>query len=288
MTIDELVRCSESMWFDRKQQFHINRVELLHDVLCLTNAYYEGDRYLLFGQADSLEMLGVESDAARMNNAQLHDFLRQCPLNRIPTLNLRTEVIEGHQIDVLHIKNRPDKPFFLTKDKSHHGRTLRGGVVYSRLGDTNTPMSECAPEDHVELMWRERFGLGLDPLTRFLRLLDSPEEWATLAEHYRYHKRFPEFTIQRGETVCDRFVEPWTENFPDPSAVSYQLEIRYLTTILQQWTFVSCDGNRYQIPLPERDGDTFTLQEGSPQLKLARQVWQYLDLDHALQIAQMT
>ena len=288
MSLDELLQFAESPGFDRKRQFHANRVELLHDLLCLANAYHDADRYLLFGQTDSREIVGIENDPARIHNAQLHDYLRQCPLNRIPTLELRFEFVGSHQIGVLRIHNRPDKPFFLIRDKEHQGRMLRAGVVYSRLGDTNVPMGESAPEDHIELMWRERFGLGLDPLARFHRLLEAAEEWVELSETYRYHRRFPEFTVQRGRTLRDPFTEEWTQRFADPSALSYELDIRYLTTLLERWTFVSCDGHRYQIPLPRRQGDAYVLRADSPHLKLARQGWQYRNLDAALATAQIT
>ncbi len=37
------------------------------------------------------------------------------------------------EIDILVIKNNVDKPFFLTKDYSYQGKTIRAGVIHTRL-----------------------------------------------------------------------------------------------------------------------------------------------------------
>jgi hypothetical protein len=259
-------------------------VELLHDLLCLANSYHEGDRYLLFGQSDTGVKVGVANDQNRVTNAALHDFLRQSYLNRIPSLELNFEQIDGMEFGLIQIKNRPDKPFFVTHDKSFQGRTLRAGVIYTRLGDSNVPMRESAPEEMVELMWRERFGLGLTPLERFHRLLDERANWIEIkGEGYRYHREFPEFTIRDGKTINARFNESWTRKFPDPNTSSYYKEVYYLTTLLDRMVFVSCDGGRFEIPLPEpREGGTYFLRSNSVAMKLASQLWQYLPLEDTI------
>ena len=35
----------EEQFFDYKQEWHPNKAKLLHDILCLSNATYKGDRY---------------------------------------------------------------------------------------------------------------------------------------------------------------------------------------------------------------------------------------------------
>lgn len=285
MNIQQLLATFESETFDRKRQFHINRAELLHDILCLANAYGDSERYLLFGQADDGKIVGVGMDPSRLTNAQLSDFLRGSSLNRIPAIRLEELNVEGLLVVVLHIRNRPDKPFFAMKDKRDGASTVRAGVIYTRIGDTNVPMGESAPDDMIELMWRERFGLGLDARTRFYRLIEQTSQWTRIRGHrvYQYHDRFPEFTVEEADEKSQVFDEPWTRKFPDKTAYKYTLEVRYLTTTLERWSFVSCDGGRYHIPLPEHDGTgNFSLPADSPKLKLARQLWQQVDLGTAL------
>lgn len=274
----------ESEWLDFKAQFHSETLTLIHDILCLANSYTDNNKYLVFGIEDNKTVRGVESDPNRKRNAEIQDLLRQSNFNRIPTVTLRSySGVQGHAVDVLEIRNRPDKPFFLIKDKQGAGKVIRAGVVYTRVGDTNIPLKETAPEDHIELMWRERFGLGLDPLSRLLKLLDDDSSWVTVhGDSYIYHKMFPEFTICDGEQVCDNFVEPWTQNFPNPKASSYYVECRYLTTILKKALFVTCDGGRYSVPAPSLENGTWIIDTSSLEWKIAKIYQQYLPLPTAL------
>lgn len=181
----------ESETLDFKREFHDSNMKLLHDILCLTNSYSGESRYLVFGVSDSKSLLGITGDVNRKNNANIQDLLRSSQFNRFPDIIMHTLIHDGMEFDILEIKNRPDKPFFVLRDKTDKGKTLRAGVVYTRLGDTNTPLGESAPEERVELMWRERFGIGAPPLERIARLLNDPEQWERPSEKEINHVCFP-------------------------------------------------------------------------------------------------
>ncbi len=291
VNLEDLLSQTESERLDFKRQFHQNNIELLHDIICLANSYVEGDRYLVFGVADDKTIVGVQSDSNRKNNAGLQDLLRQNNFNRIPTIKLQTiEYQPSIEVDILLIRNRPDKPFFLVKDKTSQGKTIRAGVIYTRLGDTNIPLQESAPEAQIELMWRERFGLGLPPLERMKLLLNDFKDWESINEDAQlYHKQFPEFTVRQGKQINDHFRESWSDRFPDISAHSFEVELRYNETIIYKETFVTCDGGRYHIPLPKIDISNserkFYIQETSFAYKLAKIFWQYYPIDDALRRA---
>ena len=141
------------------------------------------------------------------------------------------------------------------KDRKAGDRVLRAGVIYTRIGDTNVPLRESAPEDMIELMWRERFGLGMSPLQRALRLLTDRNAWTHVGgDEYLYHEHFPEFVLQKGEDLNEDFEEPWTRRFPDKKAWSFQIELRYGGTVLRKFAMVRCDGGRYTVPIPDRVG----------------------------------
>lgn len=279
--IRALLQQDESEYLDFKKEYHGNNVKLLHDILCLANSYHKGNRYLVLGIEDRTKTIfGVESDPNRKNNANIQDLLRQSNLNRIPSVSINKHNIGSHEVDVLMIGNRHDKPFFLLKDKRYQGDTLRNGVVYSRLGDTNIPLNETASEASIEIMWRERFGFDLPPLKLAHRLLANTSEWRKIEEdNYIYHFARPEFTIQDGNTLGEKFVEPWSKTFPDKQAQSFEVCIYYLTTLLYKTTFVHCDGFRYRIPLPERKDDKFYLLRDSIDWKIAQIYWQYYPLN---------
>jgi hypothetical protein len=283
MDIEVLIQERESEKLDFKQSHHADTLALLHDILCLANAWTESDRFLVFGVADNGQVVGVETDGNRRTGANVQDLLRQSRLNRIPTVSMRTVHVFGHEVDVLTIKNRPDKPFFATADRDAQGRTIRAGVVYTRIGDTNVPLRESATEDAIELAWRERFGLGLSPLRRAFRLLEEPDKWQKIGgEDYFYHEEFPEFTVIDGPTLVQPFQEEWATRFPDPSARSFYVKLCYGTTVLKQFVFVSCDGGRYTLPLPRLEQGQFEVNRNSIHWRVAQLYRQYFPIETAL------
>jgi hypothetical protein len=285
LDINTLISSDESEALDFKIVFHEHNIELIHDILCLANANAQGDRYLVFGVSDDRTIHGIQNDPNPKDNAMIQDLLRASKFNRIPTVRLEKLAIEGKKLAVLRIKNRPDKPFFLTTDIVEGKERIRAGVIYTRLGDTNIPLCEAAPEDHVELMWRERFGLGLHPLARLEQLVQEKTKWVQVqGESYLYHRDFPEFTICHGKALNPRFSMAWTKTFPDPNAWSYEVEVKFLTTILRKIPFVSCDGGRYHVPFPEPDttGNTWRIRLGSLEYRIALLYQQYFPLPEAL------
>lgn len=99
----------------------------------------------------------------------------------------------------------------------------------------------------------------------------------------------PEFTIVDGEMMNESFVEPWTKLYPDPSARTFNVQLRYLATPLEHFTFVACDGERYRVPMPEpiRIGDEewkYVISTSSTAWKISKIYRQYYSLqdDYAL------
>lgn len=256
MDIQDLLNRNESSWLDFKQQYHENKAEFVHDILCLANAYYNGDRYLVFGVSDNKEIIGVDKDAKRRKQANINDFLRQVNLNRSIGIELQTHKVKSVEIDVLKIYNSPDKPFFLTEDYKKGKKAVRSGVVYTRNGDTNTPLSESAKDSDVELMWRERFGFGLPPLRLVDSLLDTPKDW-DIDECYIYNIWRPEFNIEFGNVVKENFFDEWTQEFHDSATKQFEVLLRYGSTRLRRYLFVLCDGGRlrFPTPIPNDEGD---------------------------------
>lgn len=94
--------------------------------------------------------------------------------------------------------------------------------------------------------------LNIDPLDTFLTLLDEPDNWVKIKrDQYIRHRYKPQFVIEEGETVNEDYREPWAQRFPDPHARSFLVEYWYESTLLKSSLFVSTDGGRFSIPLPE-------------------------------------
>ena len=158
---------AEAAHVDFKQVWHNNNAKLIHDILCLSNADYDGDRFLLLGVNDNAEIIGLDGDNNRKDNASLFDLLRNSNFNRLPDIDIYTLQVDGDDVDVIQIGDTAHKPYFLLKDKTENGTTVRaGGIVYSRNGSSNTPINSNASETEIEKMWRGCFGLDRTPLER--------------------------------------------------------------------------------------------------------------------------
>ena len=193
-----LISEKESEKLDFKRQFHENTAELLHDILCLCNSSFDGDRFIVFGIANDKTFHDISNDPNKKTNADIQDFLRQARLNLIPKVELNFFSYNGGEIGILHISNSSQKPFFLRKDYQKGKSLVRAGVIYTRLGDTNIPRNEVAPDEHIETMWKERFGLlnrdiSLekhfpvkldDSRERVQEIFGKPDAIGWLVEHY--------------------------------------------------------------------------------------------------------
>jgi hypothetical protein len=246
---------SESECLDFKREYSNNKIDLIHDILCLANAETPRNRQLIFGVADDKTVVGVENDSKRKKYSDILTTLRGALFNHLPMISLYTCYYEGHEIDVLEIENRPEKPYFLKKDKSFEGKTLRAGVIYTRYGDTNTPINECADELFLERMFRERFGIDKPPLEKVRINLRNIKNWKW-GEDERgeecYHDEWnPEFTLRgKAPEFSEKFTEGWSQSFPDSSAYKKELHLKFHSTVLRKLFVISCDGGRYTTILP--------------------------------------
>lgn len=197
--LQSIIAQKESEWLDFKRGFHNNTAKLLHDILCLSNALHNGDRFIVFGVANNKTVFGVENDSNKKTNGDIYDFLRQMHFNRIPQAELTFHPLNGHEIGLLCIKDSPHKPYVVQQDFQRDKTLVRAGVVYTRLSDTNIPHNESAPEDRIERMWKERleykhikslsfeesFPVRLDDsMERVLEVLGKPDATGWRIAHY--------------------------------------------------------------------------------------------------------
>lgn len=249
--LDELLQSNESEFLDFKQEYPSVNSDLIHDVLCLANSIVDSDRYLVFGVDDSKNICGIESDTKRKTQANLIDVLRSARLNKMPQFTLTKHLVGTHEIDVLIIKDADEKPYFLTEDYTKDGRPLRAGVVYSRIGDTNTPPNSTSADHIIEKMYYDRFGLRLSPKERLFKYLREIEKWHYGYNEernlYFYHEQFPEFTLtEKNKESSESYVEPWSIDFPDKNSTKSEFFVKYHGTILDNLILVWLDGARYK------------------------------------------
>lgn len=246
----------EGIYWDFKLKWHENKVDLLHDVICLANAKHKGNRYLIIGIEDPAQGNNIQccsTDTNRKTQAQLIDFMRDKPFlgGYRPDVSVHVIDYDNKQIDVIVISDQPHKPYSLWQEYADRGKKLFAGSVYTRVVDTNTPKDKTADLYHVEQMWRERFGLDLTPMDKVLMLLRQPDLWEgdIRSGEAVYCRDYPEFQIEKyNDWEGD---EPYTTIFISPKSHFYEYAVKYHTTTLFIQLIVSIDGGRHYIPAPD-------------------------------------
>ena len=262
LDVDKLLKQTESETLDFKQAFHVKNASFVHDFICLANSDHGSNKYLIFGikEKDGVieEVVGIENDPNKKNLQQISNILQSSFLNSLPNFSYQEFIYKEHTVGILEIKPSALKPFFLLKDKVEGKVRIRAGVMYSRLGDTNTPIDSCPDNSTLEQMWKTRFNLDKTPLERLEILLGSPEEWepgfgqgqvSTL-----HHNQHPEFTIlinSSSDQKIDGGCESWMKGFPDPDIYLTYIYLNYNYATLKSIRCGLLDGCRYILPFPQ-------------------------------------
>lgn len=283
----------EGGYWDFKLEWHDNKADLLHDIICLANNMENRDAYLIFGVDDgTYEIIGINEDnnRNRLNTVRVVNFLRDKkfvggirPMARVETID-----IEGKDLDILIIENSRYTPFRLSqdfKDKSNKSnnkdkeRTVKANNVYTRIQDTNTPINKTADPDKEEKLWRKRFHIDKSAYNKAMYYLESPEDWekaerdssdsyiATDELKYPslklcrpawndsyYYRYAPEYSIEF-TSYCSG-----TNNrhflcllFPDPTGTLRDVVVKVSNQTIYKYFYVDLDGARAKLIYPRSD-----------------------------------
>ena len=254
---------TEGAHWDFKLHHHENNADLIHDILCLANADCAGPRYLIFGvDNQSFVLHPIANTPGRKNQADIVSLLRDNAnkffQSRSPEVYLTELQYGGKSLDVLTIEDKPHKPYYLTDVYRSKGTFIRAHHIYTRVGDTNTPLPAAAPPHEIERMWRERFGLDTPPLDRAKHYLWEPDAWMPMSEDELvattlYHDVFPEFTL-RVDDASDVFArhEEWTRGeVRIDNNVAGHYKLYYHQTLLNRTRFVIFDDRKKSMVAPD-------------------------------------
>jgi hypothetical protein len=254
----------EEQFFDYKEEWHKNKADLSRDILCLSNAAYQGDRYLIFGVSDNGEKIGVKNtDSNRRKDHNFYNWFHLLPLNNPLTIQLY--IIEDKEnnleFDIIQISDSNHKPFFLLEDYQDSKTVVRAGVVYTRNGNTNTPHNGSAHESDIEKMWRNRFGIDLSVLERFKLLLQEKGGWDIRwdASGSYHHKVFPEFQIRENFEDINNYVchkDEWARgcigyHYDESSNGTSEKGLYYHQTAIARVLLCHFDGSKKTIVAPQ-------------------------------------
>jgi len=241
----------EGLWWDFKQKFHNDLYDLLHDIICLSNVIHEGERYLIFGISDELDVIGLKSEDKTYTQADILDLLRKQPFaeNNAPNVSLKFIKYQNKDIAILKIENERLKPYFLTRDIKSRGKLLRAGAIYSRVKDTNTPKDSCANPHDIKAMWVERFGLDLTASKRFSFILEDAENWNYDGINEAFYALDPDFTIEVGNTECEGGQYWWQNSFFEKPR-KYNYILKFKNTIMHEVPVIHFRNENLCIPFP--------------------------------------
>lgn len=267
----------EGEYWDFKEKHHDNKANLLHDILCLANSLAKRDKFLIYGvsdPSDGCELKGV-TEENRRSQTDLIDFLRSKDFagGMRPEVELRSFTVDDNDIDVIRIFDHREKPYYITSDYRDKSRLVKANHIYSRTLDTNTPINENSDLNRIERMWRERFGLDLQPAQRMIELIKKPHQWDKDVGNraYAYHKHHPEYQVKFGET--SEFKDVYSYFYINEQSFIGTASFRYLSTELFTLPYVYCDEMRIEFACP-RNGHVFSN---------GKEVWyMYYELDSKL------
>ena len=284
----------EGDYWDFKEKWDDNKASLLHDIICMANNQVNRDAYIIIGVSDSKSPEGVKvkgvTEENRKDQKDLITFLRDKkfaggirPAVYLQTIKIPDDAGVEKEIDVIIIKNSSKTPYYLVEKFDDKGKKVRSGHIYTRIGDTNTPIDSTADLDKVEYLWRKRFGIDLPAVERLLRLLDCPDDWVGdfNSSDCKYHKYYPEFQI-RIEDIEDQ--SDFSDNCIMKNIAGHQIDkrffvsdvvITYHSTVLYREHVLYLDGARILIPFP----DTFTVSMDKYDIDALSLTYNYFTLD---------
>ena len=249
--IDLIATQKEGEFWDFKQEPYSRAAnkDFVKDVICMANSLYIGEKYIIMGVTDNYEIIGIEDVANRKTQADYINLIRNCDFagDIRPDISLESIVIQEHTVEVIIIKDKPLKPYYLT----NRYQDVKPFHIYMRNGDTNTPIDNSADLYHLEKMWKQRFGLDLNPIERMKYLLTKPKDWVKDLGNvsHAYNKDFPQFKINFSETKLHK--EVFSYFYSNDDSYIGKAVFMYHTTPLFEAEYIYCDEMRIVLSYPK-------------------------------------
>lgn len=245
----------EGEYWDFKKEWHINKSDLLHDIICMANNPSSNDGLIVIGidEETDFTVCDITNDSNRRKTQDMVTFLHDKKFagGIRPTVYVQSLSIAKKTIDVIVIHNDRNTPYYLTE--SYQG--VFANNIYSRIMDTNTPKNASADINIVEKLWKKRFGIDATALERAHLFLQKPCDWVDSDDGKKFYKYAPEFTLEdiSAEDSRDGY-EFYLFNQCDSRPHWYDINIYYHQTLLYSLGGVALDGGRCFTSTPRMDG----------------------------------
>lgn len=246
---DLIDRGYEGDFWDYKEEWHSENEKLIHDILCFSNTLHDRDCYLIVGVSDNGEIKGINK---RKKQADVIDLLRSMQFagDSVPNIEIMNLKINEKDIDVLVIKNSNSVPFYIKKRNKKFNK-IQEGYIYTRIGDSNTPINENSNYNVIEKLWKKRLGIDKPVKEKIVKLLADKVNWEENPEGY-YHILYPNYNLSFGEYETGRKSVFYSALQTDTSMSYEPLYACYNDLKIHVFEIAVLDGGRYLTNTPER------------------------------------
>lgn len=167
----------EGEYWDFKKEWHQNKADLLHDIICMANNLSNQDGLIIIGvdEENDYSICDVINDPNRRKTQDIVSFLREKKFagGIRPTAYVQPVTLWKKTIDIIVIRNDRNTPYYLTEQ--YQG--VFANNIYARIMDTNTPKNASADINIIEKLWKKRFGIDATALDRALLFLQMNDIW---------------------------------------------------------------------------------------------------------------
>lgn len=245
----------EGEYWDFKKEWHTNKSDLLHDIICMANNPTSQDGFIVIGidEETDFSLCDIANDPNRRKTQDVVTFLRDKKFASgiRPTVYVQSLLLNKKEIDIIVIRNDRNTPYYLTE--SYQG--VFANNIYTRIMDTNTPKTSSADINIVEKLWKKRFGIDATALERAKLFLEKSCDWINSDDGKKFYKYAPEFTIEDISAEDNRNgYEFYLFNQCDSHPRWYDINIYYHQTLLYSLGGVALDGGRCFTSTPSTDG----------------------------------
>ena len=242
----------KKQWYDMDKPDDKGKADLLHDVICMANLIKEEDGIIIIGvdEENDCSICDVTTDPYRKNTNEMVKFLRDKPFDGgiRPMVYVESVTFYGKTIDVIVIENSSYTPYYLIEDRF---RIVKAFHIYTRVGDTNTPVDRSADRDKVEALWKKRFGFDKPTLEKFRIYLRDYRHWVSVdGEQSWYYEYAPEFKIEIDPEEKSNGYNYYCFTQCDSEPHYYNLRLMYHATVVVDTMAIYLDGGRFASAVP--------------------------------------
>lgn len=107
---------------------------------------------------------------------------------------------------------------------------------------------------YIKLLGHENSPKFLDNFEIFLKTKGNWEKRQVDKSEVYFYKNNNNYKIETSNEIEKEWTarESWMENFPDPHISEWKVYLKYGESKIAEFSFLSCDGGRYFLPIPEK------------------------------------